>query len=80
MLAWIVIVTLAAIAGYDLYRNFKKQKTLSQLYWPLLPQWADATLMCVTVGVAWWLLSEQVAAWIMVGCMLGHLCWKDTSK
>lgn len=76
MTTWIVIVVLALVGGYDLFRVWKKQPTISELYWPLLDWRIDFALMCTEAGLCWWLFGPAICAALMVGMVIGHLQWR----
>ena len=79
LIAWIAIVLLALVAGYDLWRAFNGKLTLSQMYWPLLPLWANMVIIVVVGVVVWWVFggAPTFAPWA-IGLVCGHLFWRSS--
>ncbi len=75
MFTWIVLVLLAIIGVADLTLAFTKQKTISQRYHKLFPQWLDLVIMIALLAVIWIFLGVVVFVPIVVGTVLGHLAW-----
>lgn len=76
MFAWIMIVIMAAVGVYDLYLVCKGRKTITKQYRELFPQWVDYCIMIVFLALVWWIFSEQAFAPVMLGVIVGHLCWR----
>lgn len=76
MFAWIMIVVMAAVGIYDLYLVLKKRDTISQRYRKLFPQWIDYLIMVGFLAGVWIVFSEQAFAPVMLGVIVGHLCWR----
>lgn len=85
MISWIILIALIIIGIFDLWLYFTNQKTLSQgwifekldiKYSP--PKWLLRTTMIVLLGLTWW-LAGGVGPFIkvLIGVIIGHLCWQD---
>lgn len=84
---WTILIVLILVGVFDLYLYFTKQKTLSQ-GWLLHklgvsedyrpPKWLLRTIMCVTLGLSWWLFGGvETFVKVLIGIILGHLLWQD---
>lgn len=75
ILDWMFLTFLCCVGLLDIYLLVTKQKTLSQRYHKLLPPWADLIVLCVILGVAWWLGGIGYFNTAMFFVILGHLMW-----
>lgn len=88
MTSWVILAVLIVVGIFDLYLYFTKQKTLSQ-GWLFLklgwitedyrpPKWVMATIMCVLLGLSWWLFGGvNTFIKVLIGVIMGHLFWND---
>ena len=78
LIAWIAIILLTLFAGYDIYRYSRGQLTVSQMYWPLLPLWANMAIIVAIGVVVWWVFggAPTFAPWA-IGLVCGHLFWRS---
>jgi hypothetical protein len=79
-----VLISIAAIDGYIWLRQRRlekkglliaadKIKTISQRIHELWPKATDFIILCVILGVIWWLAGQVYFNTVLLGVILGHL-------
>lgn len=82
---WAILIILILVGVFDLYLYFTGKKTLSQGYGldrlgitKAPPKWALRTIMCVTLGLSWWLFGGvETFVKVLIGVIIGHILWQD---
>ena len=77
MYDWALLFALIAVGLYDVYRVMQGQKTLSQLYHRLLPQWADYIVMIALLVLIGWNTPDGRLVYCILGVVMGHLLWQE---
>ncbi len=78
IIALLIILTFIGIGVLDLYLYFKGKKTLTQkLHRFISKKWMRITILCIVMGMIWWLLGPNWFATILPGVVLGHLFWME---
>ena len=73
----LLLILLLLVGLADLVLHFTGNKTISQYYHQLFPQWVDSIILVVLLVLTQVFFGWATFAAVMTGTIFGHMLWHE---